>query len=82
MMTRTLASLAIALMFVAGASAAHADGSLMAHGYQGVNYGGGQANGYPMLQRLQELFILTSGCAPLYATCLVSSVQQPPPLHS
>jgi hypothetical protein len=39
-MTRTLASLVLALTFVAGASVAHADGSLMVHGYQGVNYGG------------------------------------------
>ena len=39
-MTRTLASLVLALTFVAGASVAHADGSLMAHGYQGTNYSG------------------------------------------
>ena len=39
-MTRTLASLAIALTFVAGATVAHADGSLMVHGYQGTVYGG------------------------------------------
>jgi hypothetical protein len=39
-MTRTLASLVLALTFVAGASVAHADGSLMVHGYQGTQYGG------------------------------------------
>ena len=37
-MTRTLASLAIALTFVAGASVAHAD-SFAVHGYQGTQYG-------------------------------------------
>ena len=39
-MTRTLASLVLALTFVAGASVAHADGSLMVHGYQGTHYSG------------------------------------------
>jgi len=39
-MTRTLASLVLALTFVAGASVAHANGSLMVHGYQGTNYSG------------------------------------------
>ena len=39
-MTRTLASLVLALTFVAGASVAHADSSLMVHGYQGTNYSG------------------------------------------
>ena len=39
-MTRTLASLVLALTFVAGASVAHADSSLMVHGYQGTQYGG------------------------------------------
>jgi len=39
-MTRTLACLVLALTFVAGASVAHADGSLMVHGYQGTQYGG------------------------------------------
>ena len=38
-MTRALASLAIALTFVAGASVAHAD-SFAVHGYQGTNYSG------------------------------------------
>jgi hypothetical protein len=38
-MTRTLASLAIALTFVAGATVAHAD-SFAVHGYQGTVYGG------------------------------------------
>jgi len=37
-MTRTLASLAIALTFVAGASVAHAN-SFAVHGYQGTQYG-------------------------------------------
>ncbi len=39
-MTRTLASLVLALTFMAGASVAHADGGLMVHGYQGTQYGG------------------------------------------
>ncbi len=39
-MTRTLASLVLALTFMAGASVAHADGSLKVHGYQGTQYGG------------------------------------------
>jgi len=39
-MTRTLATLAIALSLVAGASVVQADSSLMVHGYQGTNYGG------------------------------------------
>jgi len=39
-MTRTLATLAVALSLVAGASVAQADSSLMVHGYQGTNYGG------------------------------------------
>jgi hypothetical protein len=38
--THTLASLALALTFVAGASVAHAAGNLMVHGYQGTQYGG------------------------------------------
>jgi len=38
-MTRTLASLAIALSFFAGATVAHAD-SFAVHGYQGTNYSG------------------------------------------
>ena len=38
-MTRTLASLAIALTFVAGASVAHAD-TFPVHGYLGTVYGG------------------------------------------
>ena len=37
-MTRTLASLAIALTFIAGASVAHAN-SFAVHGYQGTQYG-------------------------------------------
>lgn len=39
-MTRTLATLAIALSIVAGTSVAQADSSLTVHGYQGTNYGG------------------------------------------
>lgn len=39
-MTRTLATVAIVLSLVAGASVAQADGSLMVHGYQGTVYGG------------------------------------------
>ena len=38
-MTRTLASLAIALTFVAGAVSANAN-TLAVHGYQGIQYGG------------------------------------------
>jgi hypothetical protein len=38
-MTRTLASLVLALTFVAGASVAHAD-SFAVHGYQGTVYSG------------------------------------------
>ena len=38
-MTRTLASLVLALTFVAGASVAHAD-NFAVHGYQGTNYSG------------------------------------------
>ena len=38
-MTRTLASLVLALTFVAGASVAHAD-SFAVHGYQGTLYSG------------------------------------------
>ncbi len=38
-MTRTLASFAIALALLAGASIAHAD-PLAVHGYQGTLYGG------------------------------------------
>jgi len=37
-MTHTLASLVLALTFVAGATAAHAD-SFAVHGYQGTQYG-------------------------------------------
>lgn len=39
-MNRTIATFAIALSLVAGASVAQADGSLMVHGYQGINYSG------------------------------------------
>lgn len=39
-MTRTLATFAIALSLIAGASVAQADGSLMVHGYQGNAHGG------------------------------------------
>ena len=39
-MTRTLATVAIALSLVAGASVAQADSSLMVHGYHGTVYGG------------------------------------------
>jgi hypothetical protein len=39
-MTRTLATFAIALSLFAGGSVAHADGNLMVHGYQGTAYGG------------------------------------------
>lgn len=39
-MTRTLASIAIALTFVAGVSVAQADSCLMVHGYRGSNNGG------------------------------------------
>ncbi len=39
-MTRTLASLVLALTFMAGASVAHAAVNLMVHGYQGAQYGG------------------------------------------
>ncbi len=38
-MTRTLASLALAPTFVAGASVAQAD-TFAVHGYQGTQYGG------------------------------------------
>ncbi len=37
-MTRTLASLALALTFVAGATVAHAN-TIAVHGYQGTVYG-------------------------------------------
>ena len=39
-MTRTFATVAIALSLVVGASVAQADSSLMVHGYQGTVYGG------------------------------------------
>lgn len=39
-MTRTIASIAVALSLLSGASVAQAGGSLMVHGYQGTNYGG------------------------------------------